>query len=68
MTELRRTPPRLLIVLAFLSVYFCWSATYTAMRVGVALLPATVLAGVRMLMRRGYHAGVLRVARTADFL
>lgn len=50
MTELRRTPPRLLIVLAFLSVYFCWSATYTAMRVGVALLPATVLAGVRMLI------------------
>jgi drug/metabolite transporter (DMT)-like permease len=49
MNELRSTPSRLLIVLAFLSVYFCWSATYTAMRVGVALLPATVLAGVRLL-------------------
>lgn len=48
MNPLRPTPPRLSIVLAFLSVYFCWSATYTAMRVGVSLLPATVLAGVRM--------------------
>jgi drug/metabolite transporter (DMT)-like permease len=50
MSELRATPSRLLIVLAFLSVYFCWSATYTAMRVGVTLLPATVLAGVRLLI------------------
>jgi len=53
MKELRGTPSRLLIVLAFLSVYFCWSATYTAMRVGVALLPATVLAGVRLLCGAG---------------
>lgn len=50
MNELRGTPTRLSIVLAFLSVYFCWSATYTAMRVGIALLPATILAGVRMLI------------------
>lgn len=50
MNALRDTPSRLLIVLAFLSVYFCWSATYTAMRVGAELLPATVLAGVRMLI------------------
>jgi drug/metabolite transporter (DMT)-like permease len=50
MNESRGKPARLLIVLAFLSVYFCWSATYTAMSVGVALLPATVLAGVRMLI------------------
>lgn len=50
MNALRGTPSRLLIVLAFLSVYFCWSATYTAMRVGAELLPATVLAGVRMLI------------------
>ncbi|MGC2160670.1 MAG: EamA family transporter [Silvibacterium sp.] len=50
MNELRGTPSRLLIALAFLCVYFCWSATYTAMRVGVTLLPATVLAGVRLLI------------------
>jgi drug/metabolite transporter (DMT)-like permease len=48
MNELRPTPSKLLIVLAFLSVYFCWSATYTAMRIGADLLPATVFAGVRM--------------------
>jgi drug/metabolite transporter (DMT)-like permease len=50
MTESRGTPARLSIILAFLSVYFCWSATYTAMRVGVTLQPATVLAGIRMLI------------------
>jgi drug/metabolite transporter (DMT)-like permease len=50
MSAVRGTPSRLLIVLAFLSLYFCWSATYTAMRVGAELLPATVLAGVRMLI------------------
>lgn len=50
MSELRGTPPRILIVLAFLTVYLCWSATYTAMRIGDTLLPATVFAGVRMLI------------------
>lgn len=50
MSELRGTPPRFLIILAFLSVYLCWSATYTAMRIGDTLLPATVFAGVRMLI------------------
>lgn len=50
MNELRGSPARLSIILAFLSVYFCWGATYTAMRIGVALLPATILAGVRMLI------------------
>ena len=53
MSEARIAPPKLLIVLAFLSVYFCWSATYTAMRVGVSLLPATVLAGVRLMIGAG---------------
>lgn len=50
MTESPGKPARLSIVLAFLSLYFCWSATYTAMRVGVVLLPATVLAGVRLIL------------------
>jgi drug/metabolite transporter (DMT)-like permease len=53
MNESRGQPPHLSILLAFLSVYFCWGATYVAMRVGVALLPATVLAGVRMLISAG---------------
>jgi drug/metabolite transporter (DMT)-like permease len=42
-------PSQLSIVLAFLSVYFCWGATYTAMSVGVQQMPAAILAGVRML-------------------
>lgn len=46
----RSRPSQLSIVLAFLSVYFCWGATYTAMSVGVQLLPATILAGTRMLI------------------
>ncbi|MDE3202225.1 MAG: EamA family transporter [Acidobacteriota bacterium] len=45
-----KNPPRIAIVLAFLSVYFCWGATYTAMSIGVHLLPATILAGTRMLI------------------
>ncbi len=43
------TPPsRLAIVLAFGSVYLCWGANYGAMSIGVRLLPATILAGMRM--------------------
>ncbi|MGB6974517.1 MAG: EamA family transporter [Terracidiphilus sp.] len=43
-------PPRIAILFAFASVYLCWGATYTAMSIGVHLLPATVLAGTRMLI------------------
>jgi drug/metabolite transporter (DMT)-like permease len=46
----RGIPSRLSIFVAFLCVYFCWGATYTAARVGVELLPATILAGTRMLI------------------
>jgi drug/metabolite transporter (DMT)-like permease len=46
-------PSQLSIMLAFLSVYFCWGATYTAMSVGVRLMPATILAGTRMLAGAG---------------
>jgi drug/metabolite transporter (DMT)-like permease len=35
------------IVLAFLSVYFFWGSTYTAIRVGAAEMPALLLAGTR---------------------
>lgn len=61
MSQARGTPSKLLIVLAFLSVYFCWSATYTAMRVGVTLLPATVLAGVRLLIGAGLMLGFCKL-------
>ena len=44
-----RAPSRTAIVLAFLSVYLCWGATYTAMSIGVRLLPVTILAGTRMI-------------------
>jgi drug/metabolite transporter (DMT)-like permease len=42
-------PARLAILAAFGSVYLCWGATYTAVRIGVRLLPAPILAGARML-------------------
>ena len=45
-----RPPARIAIALAFASVYLCWGATYTAMSIGVHLLPATILAGTRMLI------------------
>lgn len=38
------------IALAFVSVYICWGATYTAMSIGVRLLPAPILAGTRMII------------------
>ena len=44
-----KAPPQLAIFLAFGSVYLCWGATYTAMSIGVRLLPATILAGTRMM-------------------
>jgi drug/metabolite transporter (DMT)-like permease len=45
------------IVLAFLSVYFFWGSTYTAIRVGAAEMPALLLAGTRFLI-----AGVILLA------
>ncbi|MGC1463855.1 MAG: EamA family transporter [Terracidiphilus sp.] len=38
------------IVLAFLSVYFFWGSTYTAIRVGAAQMPPFLLAGTRFLI------------------
>jgi drug/metabolite transporter (DMT)-like permease len=35
------------IILAFLTVYFFWGSTYTAIRIGSAQMPALLLAGVR---------------------
>ena len=49
-TPSNRPPHRIAILLAFGSVYVCWGATYTAMSIGVRLLPVTVLAGTRMLV------------------
>lgn len=42
-------PARLAILAAIGSVYLCWGATYTAMSIGVRLLPAPVLSGTRMM-------------------
>lgn len=42
-------PSRFAILAAFGSVYLCWGATYTAMSIGVRLLPAPILAGTRMI-------------------
>ncbi len=38
------------IVLAFLSVYFFWGSTYTAIRIGAAQMPPLLLAGTRFLI------------------
>jgi drug/metabolite transporter (DMT)-like permease len=43
-----RTPPRYRILLAFGCVYTFWGATYTAARFGVHLVPAPLLAGLRL--------------------
>lgn len=42
------TAPRSQIVLAFLCVYIFWGATYTAAKIGVQMVPAPLLAGVRL--------------------
>ena len=57
------TPPRIAILLAFLSVYLCWGATYTAMSIGVHLLPATILAGTRMLIGAAIMLGFCAITR-----
>ncbi len=38
------------LVVAFASLYFFWGSTYTAIRVGVAEMPALLLAGARFLV------------------
>ncbi len=48
MNSFSRTPSRFQISLAFLCVYVFWGATYTAARFGVHMMPAPVLAGVRL--------------------
>ncbi|MGC8550426.1 MAG: EamA family transporter [Acidobacteriaceae bacterium] len=43
-------PAQITVILAFASIYLCWGATYTAMSIGVRLLPATILAGTRLMI------------------
>jgi len=38
------------IVVAFASVYFFWGSTYTAIRIGTALMPALLLSGTRFII------------------
>lgn len=45
-----KAPPPYRILLAFICVYIFWGATYTAARFGVHLMPAPVLAGVRLII------------------
>ncbi|MEO6027633.1 MAG: EamA family transporter [Candidatus Binatia bacterium] len=46
-------PSRRLQILAFAAVYLAWGSTYFAIRVGVAHVPPTVLAGLRFLIAGG---------------
>jgi drug/metabolite transporter (DMT)-like permease len=43
-------PAQIVVILAFASIYLCWGATYTAMSIGVRQLPATILAGTRLII------------------
>jgi drug/metabolite transporter (DMT)-like permease len=52
-----RTAGTTSIVLAFLSVYFFWGSTYTAIRIGAAEMPALLFAGLRF-----FIAGVILLA------
>jgi drug/metabolite transporter (DMT)-like permease len=56
------------MILAFAGVYLAWGSTYFAIRVGVAHVPPTVLAGVRFLLAGGGMLAALaasgRLART----
>ena len=54
-------PPRGLLVLAFTSVYLAWGSTYLAIRVAVASIPVTVLAGVRFTIAGGGMLLALRL-------
>jgi drug/metabolite transporter (DMT)-like permease len=47
------SPSRRLLILAFAAVYLAWGSTYLAIRIGVAHLPPTVLAGVRFFVAGG---------------
>jgi drug/metabolite transporter (DMT)-like permease len=45
--EMRATPSRLLMVLAFIAIYLIWGTTYLAIRYAVETIPPLVTAGVR---------------------
>jgi len=47
------------VLLAFGCIYIIWGATYTAARIGVVLVPATVLAGVRLLIAGSLMLGCM---------
>ena len=44
---LKTTASTLSIVISFACVYFFWGSTYTAIRIGTALMPANLLSGTR---------------------
>jgi drug/metabolite transporter (DMT)-like permease len=62
-------PSRRAQILAFAAVYVAWGSTYFAIRIGVAHVPPTVLAGVRFLLAGGGMllglAAAGRLARTS---
>lgn len=47
------------IALAFVCLYIFWGATYTAGRIGVHLIPAPALAGVRLLIAGSLMLGLM---------
>src|SRR5687767_8207173 len=59
-TETESQRHRMLLVLAFLAIYFVWGSTYLAIRVVVETLPAFLSAGVRFLIAGGLMFALLR--------
>ncbi len=49
MTELRSSPPRWALILAFGLVYVAWGTTYLAIKAGVRTLPPGLFGGLRIL-------------------
>ena len=52
-------PSRAKVVTAFAAVYIIWGSTYLAIRVGVAVFPPFLLAGIRFLIAGGLLLGGL---------
>ncbi|MDW8018485.1 MAG: EamA family transporter [Chloroherpetonaceae bacterium] len=62
MRSLTRTEPNpVLLVLAFLAVYFIWGSTYLAIRFAIETIPPFLMGGIRFLTAGLLLYGVLRI-------
>ena len=54
-------PPRVRLVVAYLSLFIIWGSTYLAIRIGVMDIPPALLAGMRFLVSGSILVGVGRI-------